>query len=95
MVTDLQVVMDKYILKRVSSGRETQSKQNMRVTDQRSLSLKHGVLPNTDDSKNTGNCPFCCGEKCLPVCQKEKDVVRKEEGGGGGGRVVFTGFSRV
>lgn len=35
------------------------------------------------------------GEKCLPVCQKEKDVVRKEEGGGGGGRVVFTGFSRV
>ena len=90
MVTDLQVVMDKYILKGVSSGRETQSKQNMRVTDQRSLSLKHGVLPNTDDSKKHWKLSFLLwGEKCLPVCQKEKDVVRKEEGGGGGGRVVF------
>ena len=72
MVTDLQVVMDKYILKRVSSGRETQSKQNMRVTDQRSLSLKHGVLPNTDDSKNTGNCPFCCGGKNASLCARKK-----------------------
>lgn len=69
----------------------------MRVTDQRSLSLKHGVLPNTDDSLKTLEIVFSAvGEKkCLPVCQKAKDVVRKEEGGGGGGRVVFTGFSRV
>lgn len=67
----------------------------MRVADKRSLSVKHGASPNTDDSLKTLEIVFSAvgGKKCLPVCQKEKDVVRKEGGGGRGGRVVFTGFS--
>lgn len=84
MVTDLPVVKDKYILKGVSSGRDTQSKQNMRVTYQRRLSLKRGVLPNTDDSKNTGNCPFCCGGKNASLYARKKRMWSGRKGEVGG-----------
>lgn len=56
--------------------------------------LKRGASPSTDGSLKTLEVVFSAmGKKCLPVCQEEKDVVRKEGSRGGGGRVVFTGFS--
>ena len=45
----------------------------MRVTDQRSLSLKHGVLPNTDDSLKTLDIVFSAvGEKYASLCARKK-----------------------
>jgi hypothetical protein len=68
-------------------------KQSEEVGNERSLHLNMGPLPRLMTLGKHWKLSFLpWGKICLLLCQKGKDVVRKEGSGRGGGRRVFTGF---
>lgn len=80
-ITDLHMVKDKQIL--CHGAGESQYYQSMRMGNERPP-LKDKASKNSGILGNMGNFLFCDRRRkkiCLPVCQRETDVVRKEGGG--------------